>query len=739
MIDTATDTASEQRHNATQANSAAPADDQNRGKQAMPSRPKPEDDFVAKPVARTEQQDQRSYQISQIKTRFSAQEETGGNGTTILRFGMPPSDPDFPFDIRTLDCVLSVPLEQNRSLVPALRITNSEMERGYQLNVENGFRALWGQQQRPTLLNTMKLLDRQLETLLTAQKAEVIKLISNAGPAPVAPTRTAPAQLAPPQRSATATAQQARKQSMPSIQRVEEARSKRAAETQNLEHRLGRHPTFAKEASGTMYTLAVEPRKRQELPPELQAIKSIRLFVPEQYDIEACSIEMLGVEGDASKNAEMAFARRAEEKKDTTLMAHVNHFAQNLHIMAAEKPPSIAPTQPPVTPRDDELNLPATQGVDTVHPHDTDKSHVKIISRPPEWDTGHHPADEDDSDDDHDEDDSVTDASDADDDEPGAEIEQGAVRAIPDASARNTGILVSLPDLQLYNIELLELTSLSLTVKCNRCREGHDIHALKPIPLDSAPATTTPNTSRSILCKKCSQPLSASFYSDLLHASSTHAAHLVLDNCEPLDMLPSSFTPTCATCSTTHPPPGISSVRGAADSLAICRGCHTRMLFKLPSVHFLRLGGASTTRNLPLKAPKAPKEKLGIIAGTELPDRGACTHYRKSHRWFRFSCCATVYPCDKCHDLSEAGRQHPQEFANRMICGWCSREQYYRPEDCGSCGKSLVGKRGRGFWEGGTGTRDPVKLSRKDPRKHKLATKLRKDRAKAKEKNERRC
>jgi hypothetical protein len=74
-----------------------------------------------------------------------------------------------------------------------------------------------------------------------------------------------------------------------------------------------------------------------------------------------------------------------------------------------------------------------------------------------------------------------------------------------------------------------------------------------------------------------------------------------------------------------------------------------------------------------------------------------------------------VYACDKCHD---EGEEHPNEWANRMICGWCSREQNYRPEDCGFCHGVLVGKRGGGgFWEGGKGTRDRVRMSRKDKRK----------------------
>jgi hypothetical protein len=48
-----------------------------------------------------------------------------------------------------------------------------------------------------------------------------------------------------------------------------------------------------------------------------------------------------------------------------------------------------------------------------------------------------------------------------------------------------------------------------------------------------------------------------------------------------------------------------------------------------------------------------------------------------------------------------------------------SREQNYRPEDCGVCHAGLVGKKGHGFWEGGKGTRDKSRMSKKDPRKFK--------------------
>ena len=53
-----------------------------------------------------------------------------------------------------------------------------------------------------------------------------------------------------------------------------------------------------------------------------------------------------------------------------------------------------------------------------------------------------------------------------------------------------------------------------------------------------------------------------------------------------------------------------------------------------------------------------------------------------------------------------------------MICGWCSREQNYAVDACCFCGRSVIGKKGRGFWEGGSGTRDRTLMSRKDKRKY---------------------
>lgn len=205
------------------------------------------------------------------------------------------------------------------------------------------------------------------------------------------------------------------------------------------------------------------------------------------------------------------------------------------------------------------------------------------------------------------------------------------------------------------------------------------------------------------------------FTPQLLHQSSIRAGTVEVVGCIIGDMLPSTFQPTCSSCSTQFPsPPGVVSVRGDTP-IQVCRSCHAKMTFTIPEVKFLRLSAAA--RDLPVRKPR--RENLGVTTGTPLPLNGTCSHYSHSYRWFRFSCCGRVYPCDRCHDAAEA---HVNDRAERMLCGWCSREQRFRPEDCGHCGRSVIRRRRGGgagrFWEGGKGTRERGLMSRKDKRKY---------------------
>ncbi|EKX44554.1 hypothetical protein GUITHDRAFT_51989, partial [Guillardia theta CCMP2712] len=68
------------------------------------------------------------------------------------------------------------------------------------------------------------------------------------------------------------------------------------------------------------------------------------------------------------------------------------------------------------------------------------------------------------------------------------------------------------------------------------------------------------------------------------------------------------------------------------------------------------------------------KKEEGLVVGTPLPNKGACSHFRLSRRWLCFPCCGRAFPCPVCHDEAVKG-EHETMWASRMICGSCSREQ----------------------------------------------------------------
>ena len=101
----------------------------------------------------------------------------------------------------------------------------------------------------------------------------------------------------------------------------------------------------------------------------------------------------------------------------------------------------------------------------------------------------------------------------------------------PSAPAER-GILLSFPQLELHGIELMEVTTLSLTIKCERCKDTMDVDRLRN--------NTTSDASgmRDLSCKKCANALAVGFRADLIHASSVRAGYLDLDGCTVIDMLP---------------------------------------------------------------------------------------------------------------------------------------------------------------------------------------------------------
>ena len=647
---------------------------------------------VQKPVPEAQLRDPRGYQIGQLRRRFSPRETKAHDGALSLIFNLAPTDPDFPFELDHLECDLRIP-EDYPEERPALRVRNKDIPRGFGINIERGWEVLAEENKASTLLALVNALDKNLESILSEEKADTVKLVAFqdakdtrhlAVQPPAPPVVKEPAQHIPPPISKPYIPEESYTK-----EQIAKAKAQRAQEVRQLEARMGRMPTYRRSADGIVYTLPIEPKRRNELPAGIKYVNSLHLIVPLLYPLQDLRVQLNEVDSEEAEPVEELFVEKAAAQKQMTLMSHMNYLAQNLHTLvkqvkaeadAAAAAKAEATKSPPLE------QLPEEADGHVAQP--AEKSHIQVIPRPPEWsfiDDGEGSSDGFDS------------------DEGGVNLgeEEEAEEPAPAASADTPekGTMLSFPSIELHGIEILQVSILSITVKCDRCKTANDITGLRP------------NTEKSLACKKCNSPLAAKFRPVLVHEHSSRAGFIDLSGCKVADMLPSTFTPTCSKCSTQ----GIDLVSVRGETMTnICRECHGKFTFKIPDVKFLFITPGSLPP--PNLAPRRKQERLGLHAGDPLPKNGACAHYRKSYRWFRFSCCNKVYACDKCHDENE---DHIQEWANRMICGWCSREQNYTVEACGFCGRSVIGRKGRGFWEGGKGTRDQKLMNRKDPRKYK--------------------
>ncbi|KAI9887728.1 MAG: hypothetical protein M1823_000477 [Watsoniomyces obsoletus] len=586
----------------TKAPSARPADDSRpsqrnelaSGSQTLPIRSRqyvhePVDParVVSRPVPASETADPRRFQIQQLRRRFTPTETEDAAGTS-LTIRLIPSDPDFPFELDALQCVLDVPSTYPDGKA-VLRVTDPNIPRGFQINVERGFDELVRNRPRATLLQWMNALDKNLERYLAEEKTATVKLVANrpqtssvSRPTSQAASAPEPASKAPPTHVEDATAQA-------------EARARRETETRQLEARLGRQPGFSKAADGLTYVVPLTPNKPADLPVIWHDVRSVSLIVPPNYPLQACRVEFSNVQRAAAEPVEAAFERRATAHPEMSLMSHMNYLAQNLHAMATAKEEVVKEKATIDTP----VSTATATHESRPQPEDDldDRRHLVKIPRPPEWMTDHDASD--------DESDSTSSESESEGEEagPADAIQQpgsGEQQTGSSISRTERGTSISFPSLELYGIELLDLFSLSFIVRCDRCKHPTEIMNLRH---GAAPGEAS--LARVASCDKCAHSFGVAAYrGELIHAHSVRAGFLDLEGCSVVDLLPSNFLPTCAACSTTYSQPGVVSVRGET-SVVFCRECHGRMSFTIPEVKFLvvsSVGGISA--RLPLKAKK---------------------------------------------------------------------------------------------------------------------------------------
>ena len=469
---------------------------ESRNYQAPPVHPS---QVILKPVSTLQSSNPREFQLQQLRRRFAPSESADPDATT-LRFKLAPSDPDFPFELTALSCVLRVPAEYpaQDGTLPTLRITNEEMERGFQANVERGFEELARARAKDqTLLGLMNALDRRLEALLAGRKTETITLVANAGvpnSRASASAPKAPASNFIPEKAPIRPSLERSTDSYTPEQRAT-ASARREAEARQLEARLGRLPRFAKSADGVAYTVPLEPVHRADLPVPLQPVQTIQLFVPLLYPLLPCRIRLQGVSREGAQATERAFEKHAKELPQMSLIGHVNHLATSMHVLAQqdqeldEEEERLYATLATLDVSDDDEEASAN---DLRGDGEEGKSHIHVIPRPPEWNVGPSGAAATENDSETTDDEAVAESEDDD-------VAQGPTNQAS-SSTTERGVAVSFPALELHGIELLELSALSLTVKCERCKDTLDVHNLRHRDMASG--------TRSESCKKCASVLS---------------------------------------------------------------------------------------------------------------------------------------------------------------------------------------------------------------------------------------
>ncbi|XP_041367503.1 uncharacterized protein LOC121382082 [Gigantopelta aegis] len=274
------------------------------------------------------------------------------------------------------------------------------------------------------------------------------------------------------------------------------------------------------------------------------------------------------------------------------------------------------------------------------------------------------------------------------------------------------GTEIQLRNLQLNDVSTLLFSSIRVIIQCGRCKHKSEF-------------STPGNRVNSVACAKCNATQILVFRPCIVHQFTSIMGYLDLDNCSAFDLVlqESAAAVGCLNCDKENKIEGV-SVGQVLDTW--CRFCHQKLRIATESVRFTQLQPStvdtdeSRTHKVQVKRLKKFKDPA-IQEGKPLPDQGTCKHYKKSFRWFRFPCCGMVYPCDLCHDENEF--DHEMKLANRIICGYCCKEQSYSPDrPCISCGL-MTTKMKSCHWEGGMGCRDKIKMSKNDSQKYKSMNK----------------
>ncbi|CAG9480708.1 conserved Plasmodium protein, unknown function [Plasmodium vivax] len=289
-------------------------------------------------------------------------------------------------------------------------------------------------------------------------------------------------------------------------------------------------------------------------------------------------------------------------------------------------------------------------------------------------------------------------------------------------NANITGKSLVLGNVHIKNISLYKAVQLKLQLLCTRCCNTFDV-------------TTTSKDAPQLVCTcaNCSSSAVVEVYRNICFMENSCVCVLKFNQCSLMDLLSGDYSVNCESCGRKSI---LKNVTSGKEMHANCQKCFTKLEFKYSGFSFDEIVSANnaaikkideminklfTKKKSSKKAVAAPNnlkiekcKNVIKVNNIEVKD-GACKHFKKSHRLFKFPCCNKIFPCPTCHDLNS---NHECGIAKRVICGFCFRE--FDDDDVCVCQRDKKAKKGGNFWEGGKGCRNAVALSRNDSKKYKL-------------------
>ena len=284
---------------------------------------------------------------------------------------------------------------------------------------------------------------------------------------------------------------------------------------------------------------------------------------------------------------------------------------------------------------------------------------------------------------------------------------------------------INLTGVQLNNISIVQISNIKLLLKCSKCKKA--AFESKYTKLNKQKNVFYMGT----VCPRCQNEIFSVFISDFIHPHNlTNAGVCYISGGIVIDYLPSIYSLDCEKCGQSKTIKLRTGCLHSNDSN--CRKCNTKLNFVILSSKISNIFISDLKHLSDIKITNFEKFNFAIKddinldnyvkkfdkviqEGKELPDFGACKHYKHSLRWFRFSCCNKIFPCDICHDESS---DHNSEYAKTVLCGFCACEQSSSNKICQKCGKMFTkSEGGKKFWEGGKGCRDPKFMNARDSHK----------------------